>query len=213
MSWKCSTCARNCKKLEEAQRELEEAERQAEALAAAKLEQEEVERKALEERMALEAKRQAGEAQLEAEAERLRAQALAAELAVLEATRAQQAQIEGLLALGESDLAASRLTTPLGNNALERYRDVLEIEGDNAAALRGLERIVVRYVQLAEQAKAKGKFESARSFLARAQSVLPDSAVILDASLAVEREEAQVLEQQRETDEEADRKERERRRT
>ena len=81
-------------------------------------EQEEAQRKALEEQMALSAKRQAEELEREAQAERERAQALAEELETLEASRRQKVQIDEWLAVAETHLAASRLTTPAGNNAL-----------------------------------------------------------------------------------------------
>ena len=198
---------------EEAKRLQEEIEHQAEIerqkaqLLAAQREQEELERKALEEQMARDAKRQAEEAEREAEAERKRAQALEAELAGLEVTRRQQARVDELLALAEVDLVASRLTTPSRNNALERYREVLDLDEGNAVALEGLERIVVRYVQMAEQATAKGNFAGARSFLSRGEKVLPDSLLLLEAAQATERAQTQAAE--RRVLAEAERKERE----
>ena len=200
---------------EEAKRLQDEIERQAEIerqkaqLLAAQREQEELERKALEEQMAREVKRQTEETERKAETERKRAQVLEAELAALAAlaaARQQQARVDELLALAEVDLAASRLTTPSGNNALERYREVLDLDKGNAVALEGLERIVVRYVQLAEQATARGNFASARSFLGRAEQVLPDSLLLLEAAQAIERAQAQATE--RRVLAEAERKER-----
>ena len=184
-----------------------EIERQKAQRLAAQREQEELERKVLEEQMAREAKRRAEVAERKAEAERKSARALEAELAALEVTRQQQARVDELLALGEGDLAASRLTTPSGNNALERYREVLDLDNGNAVALEGLERIVVRYVQLAEQATAKENFASARSFLGRGEKVLPDSVLLLEAAQAIERAQAQARERRILAD--SERKERE----
>ena len=197
---------------EEARRQQEEEERQAEAerqkmtQLAAQREQEEAEGKALEEQMALEAKRQAEEAEREAQAERDRTKQLAEELAALETSRRQQTRIDELLALAEIDLEASRLTTPAGNNALQRYRGVLEIENNNAVALEGLQRIVVRYLQLADRAKSKGQFDKARAFLTRSELVLPDSPMILAAVQSIDLEEEQFFDRQRQAQDDADRK-------
>ena len=157
------------------------------------------------------AKRQAEEAEREAQAQRERAQALAEELEALEASRRQKARIDDLLAIADVHLAASRLTTPAGNNALERYREVLALEADNSAALRGMDNIVARYVQLARQSVAKGRFDSARAFVARGQAVLPDSVGLLEATQSIDHEEARFLDRQSQEREEADRKEREER--
>ena len=108
--------------------------------------------------------------------------------------------------MAETDLESSRLTTPAGNNALERYRSVLELEVGNAAALRGLERIVVRYVQLADQAASRQQFARARGFLSRAETALPDSAIVFEAAQAIARQEADVLEAEGQAEQEAERR-------
>ena len=82
----------------------------------------------------------------------------------------------------EAELKALRLTTPPGNNAFETYEQILELEPDNTVASGGLQRIVQRYVELADQVAVQGDFDKAELFLERAQAVIPDAAVILSAS-------------------------------
>ena len=61
-------------------------------------------------------------------------------------------QIELLLAEALRDLQAGRLSTPAGNNALERYRKVLAIDPSNKQAQDGLAAIADSYLGLDNQA-------------------------------------------------------------
>lgn len=128
--------------------------------------------------------------------ERKRAESQQAQLAKLKARRAQRERIDRLLALADADMSASRLTTPAGDNALERYQTILELEPDNADAHRGLEGIVERYVGLADRAMEKDRFGTARELLERADSVMPDSAVVFGARQSLERRESEVAARQ-----------------
>ena len=55
-----------------------------------------------------------------------------------------------LLVQARVDFAARRYTSPPGNNALERYRQVQQQEPDNREARAGIERIAQRYLMLAD---------------------------------------------------------------
>lgn len=59
------------------------------------------------------------------------------------------------LALAEQCFAVDRLTTPADDNALAHYEAVLVMEPDQEQALEGIERIVQRYVELAEIAEVE----------------------------------------------------------
>jgi uncharacterized caspase-like protein len=78
-----------------------------------------------------------------------------------------------LLAQAREDERALRLTTPAGNNAHDRYRQVLAMDPGNAEARAGLERIVDRYVEWAERSISRSDFDKAGSYLDRAESVMP----------------------------------------
>lgn len=78
-----------------------------------------------------------------------------------------------LLWLAEQDVIALRLTTPPGNNAVERFRSVLRLDADNTDALAGLRRVVERYVALADRAIADRRLGRAARYLSRAESVIP----------------------------------------
>ena len=73
-----------------------------------------------------------------------------------------------------ADVDALRLTTPAGDNAFERYQQVLIMEPDNENAARGLEVIVIRYVTLANTALSNGELDKAKRYLDSASGVSPE---------------------------------------
>ena len=60
----------------------------------------------------------------------------------------EETEVTRLLAAAEADLKARRLTSPAGNNAWDRYQQVLGIEPANPDAIKGMERVIDRYMQL-----------------------------------------------------------------
>ncbi len=86
------------------------------------------------------------------------------------------AQIRRLLAEAERDLQQDRLTTPKGNNAVERYRAVLDRDPVNRAARTGLERVVSRYVALADSAVAGNQLDKADAYVEKAAGIAPANA-------------------------------------
>ncbi|MGQ0592353.1 MAG: protein kinase domain-containing protein, partial [Gammaproteobacteria bacterium] len=90
----------------------------------------------------------------------------------------QKADIPALLAQAQVDVAALRLTAPAGGNALEKYRKIIELAPDNAAAKQGLQGIADRFVALAQQATAAGGFDQAAEYLQQAAAIVPDASNI-----------------------------------
>lgn len=82
-------------------------------------------------------------------------------------------RIDLWLARAELAMGKDQLTTPANNNAYALYARVLMQDENNAAALKGLERIVQRYLTLAKSAHKKGKTQQAQLFLSRANKVVP----------------------------------------
>jgi len=81
-----------------------------------------------------------------------------------------------------------RLLTPVDDNAHGRFKRVLAYEPDNEIALEGLQDIVQRYVELAEQSMRRGLFEEAKTFLDNARFVDASHPDIAGASLALQSE-------------------------
>ena len=134
--------------------------------------------------------RRAAEAQAKREAE---AQARAAREAAAVAQRAAEerarqaeaeaeaaasspaARVRALLAAAARDVAATRLTSPAGDNAFEKYREVERLEPGNGEANAGRQRIVERYIELADAAAGAGRYTQAEGYLRRAETVTPGS--------------------------------------
>lgn len=72
---------------------------------------------------------------------------------------------------GIKALNANRLLTPPDISAHAYFSRVLAIEPENAVALQGIQDIVARYLQLAEQAGRQGQFDAAKDYLRRAEQV------------------------------------------
>ncbi len=114
---------------------------------------------------------------------------LAARVRMLEASQqaknveasTRRQEIDGLLAAAADHFSRLRLTTPVGENAHERYRQVLELEDDNADAMLGLEQIVEKYIELAKLAQHNDQFKKAEDYLDRASAVLPTYAALATA--------------------------------
>ena len=84
----------------------------------------------------------------------------------------QKEKITALLKAAEAHLAADRLTTPAGANAMEIFKEALRLDPGNEKAWEGLRRIVGRYVEMAEAQAGRGNLARARLFLDRAEKVI-----------------------------------------
>ena len=87
---------------------------------------------------------------------------------------ARDDEIGELMRAAAADVDALRLTAPVGNNAFERYQQVLIMEPGNENAARGLDVIVIRYVTLANTAMSNGDLEKAKRYLDSASGVSPE---------------------------------------
>tara|TARA_R100001377_G_scaffold76794_1_gene53836 strand:+ start:2018 stop:2674 length:657 start_codon:yes stop_codon:yes gene_type:complete len=96
--------------------------------------------------------------------------------------------IADLLYEGIKALNANRLLTPPDISAHAYFSRVLAIEPENAVALRGLQDIVAKYLQLADQAGRQGQFDSARTYLRRAEQVDSSNQGIASAWVRLEAE-------------------------
>lgn len=79
--------------------------------------------------------------------------------------------VHALLEAAESALAEDRLLTPADDCAYLYFRRALELAPELPAALRGFERIVDRYLALAERAIARQRWAAVDAMLDRAASL------------------------------------------
>ncbi len=101
------------------------------------------------------------------------AEAPAAETPRPDLTPGEAEEVARLLSRAEQAIADDHLTYPAKGSALDLYDRVRILDPDNDQALRGLERIVERYLELALEAADRQRFSSARAMLDRARLVDP----------------------------------------
>jgi hypothetical protein len=100
----------------------------------------------------------------------------------------RQRLIADLLFEGLQALDADHLLTPAEGSAHSRFRRVLAYEPDNEIALQGIQDIVLRYVELSQQASLRGQFEQAATLLDRARFVDASNPAIAEAGDLLEAE-------------------------
>lgn len=86
--------------------------------------------------------------------------------------------IRRMLSEADRAFADNRLMSPLADNAYDRYRQVLDVDPDNAEAALGIKKIGRRYLMMANEAASNGDLTGARTHIAHARQVDPDYEVI-----------------------------------
>jgi hypothetical protein len=86
----------------------------------------------------------------------------------------RQLQIDSLLRSGATAVRENRLTRPLGESALDKYRRVLELDPNNAAALEGLTTVSGRLIDMSSAALRRGDVDRARDLFEKAEATTPD---------------------------------------
>jgi len=79
--------------------------------------------------------------------------------------------IQQLLNDAEAALASNKLTTPLHDNAFDRFQAVLLFKPNNPQAITGLQQVFARYSELARSALASSQMAKARGYIERAKFV------------------------------------------
>lgn len=102
----------------------------------------------------------------------------AASVAAVRSETAEEQRIRLLLLNGEYTLSQDWLITPANDNALGYFREVLRLDPNNLRAKGGIQGIVLRYVDMARQAAARGQYERAQTLLNNARIVDPNNLLI-----------------------------------
>ena len=108
--------------------------------------------------------------------------------------------INDLLDGARANIGELRLTSPLGNNAYEKYQTVLNLDPENPEALNGLDRIVDEYIGLMDFALSKNVIPRARNYLRKGMNINSEHYGVADAkrrlNAAVHAKEAKLREQE-----------------
>jgi len=82
-----------------------------------------------------------------------------------------KAKITDLVAKGDLLFERKLYIAPAGRNAYDTYRAVLDLDGNNEAALRGIENLRAFYSKKAEAARAKKQWDTANRFFETALGI------------------------------------------
>ncbi len=93
-------------------------------------------------------------------------------------TPADVARVQQMLGQADQAMASGNLILPPGDCAFDKYRAVLAIDSDNAAAMAGLAKIPVRARELFEQAIRNGTPNRARAYIDAVSQSDPDDASV-----------------------------------
>ncbi len=110
---------------------------------------------------------------------------LPAAMAVPDAEQERIDRIAELLFTASQDLDALRLTSPTGQNAYEKYREILRLEPDHGPALRGIEAISDQYVGLIYRDLERRNFDRAEIYLRKAETLAPGRPAVIEAREAL----------------------------
>jgi serine/threonine-protein kinase len=84
-----------------------------------------------------------------------------------------QLQINTLLASAVEDVNSNRLTSPAGNNALEKYQQVIKLNANNSQAKEGLNTIAGKYLSWAQSQITASDLPKAQGYVDKADSIDP----------------------------------------
>lgn len=102
-------------------------------------------------------------------------------LADLQARVEESQEVIELLSTASDAAQEGRLVSPEDDNALARYRAVLEIDPENSDARQGIENLEGRLLEQATAAARERNFEEAESLMAQADSVREEDGAVPEA--------------------------------
>ena len=98
--------------------------------------------------------------------------------------------IARLLVEAQHAFERKRLTTPVSDNAHQRYLRILSLDPENEQAKEGINTIVEQYLSWAMESAKKNRHASAANYLRRANTVDPEHPNILPATHKVNKKRA-----------------------
>jgi tetratricopeptide (TPR) repeat protein len=94
--------------------------------------------------------------------------------------KADERTAADLLARAAQQMEANHLSTPAGDNAVETYQAILQLQPGHNGALNGLEKIKQQYEFWLEAAIQKGNWEDATIYVRKALKLDPDDPVLAE---------------------------------
>lgn len=82
-------------------------------------------------------------------------------------------RISQLLQQAGDDISALRLTKPEGNNAVQKYQEILKVDPENAEAEQGLLTVTEKYLALTKNNIQSNELDKAKQYLELAKAISP----------------------------------------
>jgi serine/threonine protein kinase len=99
---------------------------------------------------------------------------------------AREKLITQYLTAADNNIVALKLSTPPGDNAYLLYQEILKLQPNNIEAQTGLKHIVEIYIFFIENAMLNNRFQLAKTYLRRAEMVMPEAAGLDNLRVALE---------------------------
>lgn len=84
-----------------------------------------------------------------------------------------ESEVDQLLAQAAVQMKRNRLTSPASDNAYKTYREILQLEPDNADAKRGIRRIASTYLRWAGNSRDRGNYSKSLTQIDKGLRVAP----------------------------------------
>ncbi len=98
-----------------------------------------------------------------------------------------QEEIEGLLAEAQQQMDNRRITAPASGNALNTYRQILELQPNHPIALEGIQRITSYYRDIAQQSLQQGRLDESLAYINRGLRAGPQNEALLELRRQVQK--------------------------
>ncbi|MFW5444361.1 MAG: SUMF1/EgtB/PvdO family nonheme iron enzyme [Methylococcaceae bacterium] len=89
-------------------------------------------------------------------------------------------EIQTILSKAAANIKQMRLSTPAGNNALEKYQHVLQLQPNNKEARQGLIDISDQYLLLSNKLLKQQSYSKARLYLNKAKAIQPSNPKVIE---------------------------------
>jgi len=83
-------------------------------------------------------------------------------------------RIQKLLEKAQHAMAKKRFSSPAGDNAFEYYSEILDLDQNNAEALKGFNKIAERYLDLANKRFESNNLTKSLEFIEKGLTIIPD---------------------------------------
>ena len=102
-------------------------------------------------------------------------------------------RLQTLLKKAQHAMAKKRFSSPKGDNAFEYYSEILNLDSENVDAIKGLNQIAERYLNLANKRYESQELSKAMDFISKGLKVVPHHDELLTLKNKIQREQSKSI--------------------